>query len=58
VNTTSFENEENLLSLISLTEQDIIVEQTETLELWDHINKEILRLVLEESNAFDDLTMS
>jgi len=58
VNTTSFENEENLLSLVSLTKQDIIVEQTETLEFWNHINEEILRLVLEESDTFDNLTMS
>ena len=54
---TSFENEEYLFGLVTLAEQDIIVKQTETLKLWNHINQEVLWFVLKESDTFNNLTV-
>lgn len=51
------ENKEYLFGLIALTEKDVIVEQIETLKLRDDADEEVLRLVSEETDSFDDLTV-
>ena len=51
------EDEEYLLSLVTLREKDIVVEQIQSFELWNHVDQEILWLVSKESDAFDDLSM-
>jgi hypothetical protein len=51
------EDEEDFLSLITLTKKDVIIEQVQRLELWDDIDQEVLGLVSEETDALNDLTM-
>ena len=50
--------EEYLLSLVTLGEKDIVVEQIQSFKLRDHVDQEILWFVAEESDTFNDLTMS
>ena len=51
------EDEENLFGLVALTKENVIVEQVETFKLWNDTNKEVLGLVSEESDSFNDLTV-
>ena len=52
------EDEENFFSLITLTKEDIILKEIHVLELGDKIDQEILRLILEETDSSNNLTMS
>ena len=54
----SVEDEENFFSLITLTKEDIILKEIHVLELGDKIDQEILRLILEETDSSNNLTMS
>ena len=47
------EDEEDLLGLITLGEEDIVVEEVETLELGDDVDQEVLWLVSEEADTLD-----
>ena len=51
------EDKEDFFSLISLTEQDIVVKQVQGLKFWDDVDQEVLWLVSEETDALDDLSM-
>lgn len=51
------EDKEDFFSLISLTEQDIVVKQVQGLEFWDDVDQEVLWFVSEETDALDDLSM-
>jgi len=52
------EDEEYLLGEITLTEEDVLIEQVQIRELWYDADQKVLRLVLEENNTFDDLAVS
>lgn len=52
------ENEEDLFGLVSLTEKDVVIEEVQALQSRDDVNQEVLRLVSEETDTFDNLTMS
>ena len=50
-------DEENFFCLVTLTEKDVVVKQVQRFQLWNNVNQEILWLVSEKSDSFDDLTM-
>lgn len=52
------EDKEYFLRLVALREQDIVIEQVQALQLGNNIDQEVLRLVPEESDTFDNLAMS
>ena len=49
-------DEKDLFSLVTFAIKDIIIEQAQVFELWDDGEQELLRLISEEADAFDDLT--
>lgn len=49
-------DEKDLFSLVTFAIKDIIIEQAQVFELWDDREQELLRLISEEADAFDDLT--
>lgn len=51
-------DEKDLFSLITFAIEDIIIEQAQIFELWDDREQELLWLISEEADAFDDLTTS
>lgn len=51
------EDEKDFFCLISLTEEDIVVEEIQTFELWDDVDQEVLGFVSEETDSLDDLSM-
>jgi len=50
--------EKDFFGLVALTEENIIIEEIQGLQFRYDVNEEFLRFVSEESNAFNDLTMS
>lgn len=51
-------DEKDLFSLITFAIEDIIIEQAQVFELWNDREQELLRLISEETDTFDDLTSS
>lgn len=51
------EDEKDFFCLISLTEEDIVVEEIQTFELWNDVDQEVLGFVSEETDSLDDLSM-
>ena len=51
-------DEKDLFSLVTFAIEDIIIEQAQVFELWNDGEQELLRLISEETDTFDDLTSS
>ena len=51
-------DEKDLFSLVTFAIEDIIIEQAQVFELWNDREQELLRLISEETDTFDDLTSS
>ena len=52
------EDEEHLISLIPLAEDNVSIKQGKSFESWNSFDQEVICLVFEELNRFNDLTMS
>lgn len=50
------EDEKDLFSLVTFAIKDVIIEQVQVFELWDDREQELLRLISEEADVFNDLT--